>query len=144
MALRIESLVRQHKELLDLVGEINAFDPRKDPIKIATALGRFQRVLVSHLEIEDRELYPALREFTARPDAPLSLRIMAKLFFNEMESLKPEVVAFLERWNSDAISASPDKFTSGMAGIAKALAARIEREEKELYAAFATHIQATV
>lgn len=136
MALQIQTLVTQHKHLLDLVTTVAGLSPERDAGAIAGHLAEFGRALTAHLALEDQELYPALRAEAAKPGAPLSLKTRARMFFDEMEGLKPVVLSFLGTWTAAEIARRPEAFRSAFGGLTRVLGMRIISEETRLYAAY--------
>jgi iron-sulfur cluster repair protein YtfE (RIC family) len=140
--MQIESLVTQHKQMLDLVDRAMGLRPEKDAAAIAAELAKLGQTLVAHLETEDKHLYPALRQFGDKPEAPVGLKMNIKNFFDEMEALKPQAIGFLTTWDAQAIQARPAEFREALAGLADVLSQRIAREESRLYPLYAEHIPA--
>lgn len=50
-----------------------------------------------------------------------------------MSGIGAVVKAYADKWNDEAMCASPDEFVTETRGLIAALGARIERENKELY-----------
>lgn len=144
MGLQIDTLVTQHKQLLDIVTGIRMLNPEKDSQAIAEQLGKLGEVLTSHLTLEDKELYPALRAYGEKPEAPVSLKTNVKMFFDEMETLKPVVTAFLAKWNAGAIAKSSADFRKEFGDVTKALNNRIVLEESRLYTLYNDKVAAAL
>lgn len=140
MALQIQTLVGQHKQLLELVTAIGGLNPEKDAAVIASKLGTMGTALTGHLALEDKELYPALRAAAEKPGAPLSLKTSVKSFFDEMEGLKPTVVGFLAKWTVATIGAKPAEFRAEFGSLTRTLGARITSEESRLYTLYSQHV----
>ncbi|HEY9723593.1 MAG TPA: methyl-accepting chemotaxis protein [Oscillatoriaceae cyanobacterium] len=136
--MQIGTLISQHKHMLKIVDRITGLRPEKDAPAIADALAELKQCLLAHLETEDRFLYPALRHYGDRPEAPIGLKTNIKKFFDEMEAIKPGALSFLDTWTAPAITAQPAVFREAFAGIADALAQRIAREESRLYPHYTT------
>ena len=134
--MQIETLVAQHKHMLQIVDRVAGLRPEKDAEAIARELAALRASLAGHLAVEDRDLYPALRSFGEQPGAPLGLKMNIKNFFDEMEALKPVAEAFLVRWTAGVIQASPQAFREEFSGLADTLGQRIAREESRLYPLF--------
>ncbi|MFN3428741.1 MAG: hemerythrin domain-containing protein [Candidatus Sericytochromatia bacterium] len=141
--MQIESLVTQHKHMLDMVDRAMGLRPEKDAPAIAAELAKLGAALMAHLETEDKHLYPALRQFGEQPEAPVGLKVNIKNFFDEMEALKPQAIGFLTTWDATAIAARPGEFRDALASLADLLSQRIAREESRLYPLYAEHIPAT-
>jgi len=136
----IETLVSQHKALLQVVDRIAGLRPERDAEAIAQELGRLKAHLAAHLTVEDRELYPALRRVGEQPEAPLGLKMNIKTFFDEMEALKPVAENFFAVWTASAIAGAPESFREAFTGLADTLGQRIAREESRLYPLYAKHV----
>lgn len=139
MALQIDTLITQHKALLELVTAIGALNPDKDGAAIASKLGQIGTAITAHLALEDKELYPALRSAAEKPGAPLSLKTSVKTFFDEMEGIKPAVVSFLGKWNATTIAQKPAEFRTEFGGLTQVLGKRITSEESRLYSLYTQH-----
>jgi hypothetical protein len=128
-----DSYRQQHRELSEIQRQIEALlVPAKlgqDAAAARSLLSSFLGKLNVHLAMEDRSLYPLLQAGTDR-----DLRTMAQRFADEMAGLKPQVVEFGRRWTAAAIVGDPAQFCEQARSLFVALAGRISREDKELYA----------
>ena len=141
--MRIDTLLSQHRYLLDIVDRIAGLRPEKDAMAIAEELARLAMTLLQHCEVEDRHLYPVLRQYGDRPDAPIGLKVNIKNFFDEMEAFKPIAQSFLAHWSQTAIAQNPQDFREAFAKLSDTLGQRIAREESRLYPLYTEHVLAT-
>ncbi len=131
----IEHLVRDHRSMLDCVGQISraARSGRLD--EAAPLLERFRTDLQGHLLVENVRLYVYL-EHTLAGD-PASHALMHE-FRHDMDEIGKKVVAFLARYarlgEDPSLAAS---FTADLEAVGAALADRIRREEEVLYPLYA-------
>jgi len=144
--MRTTSLRRQHDSALQLAGEITAkarqlgqAPARTQALEVTLLLAKLTGLLRIHFAQEDRSLYPTLMASSRGGVAE-----MARRFFEEMGQIGPAYAAFSAKWSSvDTLVAAPAAFEAECAAIFGALAARIERENNELYPAVdAEHDQA--
>ncbi len=123
----------QHADLVPGIGRIQQF---ASPAALATNAPEAVRLLMEltgqlnlHLAMEDESLYPKLAKAGDARTAETARR-----FQIEMGGLRRAFEGFLVDWSSpEKLQAEPAKFLAAWGGIVKALAARVEREEKELY-----------
>lgn len=110
--------------LLDMVRAPRA--PR--PTELVSARGLFRDALLRHLKCEDWALYPRLR---ATEDSEI-VRITRE-FEIEMGDLAADFAAYDEKWTVEQVMTAWPEFCREMIVMLDMLAARIEREENELY-----------
>ncbi len=96
--------------------------------ELAAARGQLRENLVRHLKCEDWILYPRLM---ATGDQEL-MRITRE-FEIEMGGLAADFTAYDEKWTSERVAADWAGFGRATVAIFDILAARVEREEHELY-----------
>lgn len=106
--------------------------------ELVSARGALREALVRHLKCEDWILYPRLM---ATGDAEL-MRI-TRDFELEMGSLSADFVAYDDKWTRARVAADRAGFRRETQAIFDQLAARIEREERDLYP-LAENLYATV
>ena len=127
----------QHAKALSFVSEIIPCLESPDTAKknaggLRLSLSKLLGVLKSHLTSEDTFLYPKLMN---DPDPKVSET--AKAYWNEMGSLSPKVVEFVDKWRqAGTIEKEPAVFIRECEAVIAALGSRIEREEKILYPLF--------
>lgn len=122
----------QHQELLRLASEISTEGALPEAFEISLALARLKGVLGVHLKLEDDSLYPAMLD---HPSA--DVRTKAEKYQREMGSLAATFASFYEKWASSnlAIQESPQEFQREWFNVRRALEARIQAEETDLYEA---------
>lgn len=123
----IDALRAQHNELAELAHQLLAVIAREQPQKVAALRWRLARLLIAHLSVEDRYLYPAMIA-QAGPAMPV-----AKRFRGEMGGLATEFTAYLRRWTDQDIARQWAIFREDTQRLLNALIDRIRRENEELY-----------
>lgn len=127
----------QHEEIAKLAAAIPADGPLPRPLEIQLALGRLKGLLNVHLKLEDENLYPAMM----RHPSDL-VRAKAAKYQREMGSLAGAFTDFYVTWTEPgAIEARPAFFQSEWSAVLRALKARIEAEEKDLYEAVDAYVE---
>lgn len=128
-------LRQQHHEIVAIVNDMrkHLLAPQRMSITTAESLGasliQLGKRLTSHLQIEDRGMYPRLQGTPGSPTATV-----AKRFSDEMVVIIEAFHAFQARWpDGPAIHADRSKFVDECTTVFHDLSHRIEREEKELY-----------
>lgn len=132
---RTDKFRAQHDELLtlasDLQATLNESQLAVDASASRSVLSKLMGKLTMHLAAEDKVLYPDLQ--SSSDPAVVGL---AKRFADEMSGVAPTVVAFNEKWATpSAIKANPASFIAETKNILGVLGNRINRENRELYAA---------
>ena len=127
----MQRLRAEHAALVTLsriiLGMVRAGHPPR-PAELASARAKLRENLVRHLKCEDWILYPRLM---ATGDQDL-MRI-TRDFEIEMGDLAADFAAYDEKWTGDRAAADWAGFCRETAAIFDMLAARVEREERELY-----------
>lgn len=112
-----------------IVSQIASYRDEYDAIAIARQLGKLNALLRVHLAYEDTILYPQLIRSGDGKTAAL-----AHLFAAETGAIAPQFEDFVRRWSGPtAIDAMFDLFRDEATMLFAALAARIERENDQLY-----------
>jgi hemerythrin-like domain-containing protein len=127
----IAHLHDEHRELLDLLGQLSNAIARPEPPPQAQLFDLRMKIcgtLIGHLKTEDWTIYPML---AAHPDAAVAAK--ARRFSDEMGGLASAFADYSRRWTTLTIESNWSGFRSETAEIIKALRQRIEREEAELY-----------
>lgn len=129
----IDTFTIQHKELLELAGQLRdsllAQQLQKDAFMARSILSQIAGKLSVHLAMEDKHLYPALLKSDDE-----RVRIMARQFVDEMGGLANTFKTYKEKWpNPISISKDPQSFITETTQIIKALGARIQKEDSQLY-----------
>ncbi|BBE32555.1 hemerythrin domain-containing protein [Sphingosinicella microcystinivorans] len=122
------TLRKQHDE----IGEtsetlINAVIAR-DRLEVARCRWRLARVLIAHLAIEDKWLYPALIR-----DGAAQVSALAQTFQRDMGGLAAAFNAYMLEWTEDRITNEWEAFQTATWALIEALDLRIRRENEELY-----------
>ena len=118
------ALVTLSRIILDMVHAAHA----PPPAELAAARGQLRENLVRHLKCEDWILYPRLM---ATGDQEL-MRI-TRDFEIEMGDLSADFIAYDDKWTSERVAADWPAFCRETVALFDILAARVEREERELY-----------
>lgn len=124
---------QQMRVLIGRIGELLDFDQvRRDPGAVATILGELFGKFSIHLALEDRLLYPKLRNW---PMPHLSA--IADGFEREMGGMKLEFDLFRRSWTGpSAIHRQPERFIAETRRVLNDLTQRISREDLHLYPPF--------
>ncbi|MDN5326448.1 MAG: hypothetical protein PWP41_1144 [Moorella sp. (in: firmicutes)] len=126
------TLVRQHKEILDLFARIEGMAAENiagRSFEILMKLGELSGKVKIHLAQEDQVLYPALLKHKEQ-----QVRETAQRFMQEMGGLSEAFNQFKRRYaTTAAIKENPRQFLADIKTITVALTRRIRAEEEELY-----------
>ena len=117
----INQLKSEHEAILTLLKDAQT-------LGLTTAEGgaklkKAKHIIISHLEKEERDLYPRLKQNER----------LASHFRDEMSELSKVVIKFFSDWEAGMDGMELAKQTGGIVG---ALRARILREETQLYPAY--------
>ena len=134
MASKTQMFRDQHKDLVDMVGQLK---PALDVAKLAKDGSAARSLLIGlagklnvHLSMEDKSLYPQLLK---HQDS--SVQAKAKTFMTQMGGIKEAFLAFLGKYPTpQAIQTSAAAFVADTQGIIQVLAKRIDAENSDLYA----------
>lgn len=119
----IEQLHREHNEIRLHLKKIQV----NDDIEILNQhFSELKRVLISHLIIEDNELYPALRSLQATEK-------ISNSFEEEMGRISSDIMDFYAKYKHEF---KGENFRGDAGVIIDRLIYRITKEERELYPAF--------
>jgi len=125
----IEMLIRQHKEIMELITQIENMLGKDSEFEILMKLGELAGKVKIHLVQEDRVLYPALSKHKEA-----KIRETAQRFVREMGGLAEAFNQFRTKYASvNALRENPGQFAAELKRIAGALNKRIRAEEQELY-----------
>ncbi|MYN11668.1 hemerythrin domain-containing protein [Pusillimonas sp. TS35] len=98
---------------------------------IAQQLKELSSLVTLHLAIEDRILYPALRQ-----GADAELARMGKAYQDDMKGIASAYIAFSRQWRTGAaIAAAAEEFRAQANVVLRDLHARMQRENREFYPA---------
>lgn len=125
----IDTLKKQHLELVRLVGQMDVMLGRGDEAGAREVLSSLGNVLRAHLALEDQEIYPGLIRAAeeSRDDRMLET---AKVFANNMQRITESLRDFFARHEA---SFHLDRFQTAWRTLSSVISARIESEEKTLY-----------
>ena len=129
---KTDSFVDQHKQILELVGQLNALlDETKlknDPTPAVMLLANLTGRIKVHLSVEDKVLYPTIAK---SPDE--KAKAIATKYMNEMGKITEVYLAYADKWKVNNIKENPKDFITETKNVFKVLGERIQKEEKELY-----------
>lgn len=135
-------LRQQHHEIVAIVNDMrkHLLAPQRMSLStadsLAASLVQLGKRLASHLQIEDRGMYPRLQGNPVTPTAQVARR-----FSEEMVAIVEAFRAFQDRWpDGAAIHLDRAKFVDECTTIFHDLSHRIDREEKELYPMVDAHV----
>ena len=95
---------------------------------VAPIRWRLARLLIAHLAVEDRYLYPAM---IASDDS--QAQNIATRFKSEMGALAAVFTAYMSTWTEPRIAADRDGFAAETHAVLDALERRVEKENTILY-----------
>lgn len=124
----VRELNGDHRALLKALGRIADIGSLTSETR--TLLAETKRALVSHLEKEEKEFYPAIRKIAAS-DAAVAEKLTA--MNAEMEVISKLALAFLDKYIAGGTDAA---FANDFKEFRGALSGRIQREEFALYSHF--------
>lgn len=129
----IARLRAEHAALATLSRFLTAMVAASHPplaTELAAARGMLRDTLVRHLKCEDWALYPRLK---VQGDSDLVG--LAKAFVDDMGHIAADFAAYDARWTTAAVEARWPDFRAETMDMLNGLAARIEREERDIYPA---------
>lgn len=121
------------REMMDRIhGMLDVARVERDPGAVATILRELFGKFSIHLALEDRLLYPKLRNWPVP-----HLQAVANRFEVEMGGMKAKFDRYRRSWpGPQAISAAPARFVAETLAVLGALEQRINREDQDLYPSF--------
>ena len=130
---RTEVFRQQHKELLELVGQIDKLlkpgELAIDSSPVSQLLPVLSGKLRLHLKAEEKALYPVLINHQDE-----TLRALALKYQKQMGGLAGKYEEYAQRWHTKAsIEMSAEAFVKETKAVFQALGERIAREDNELY-----------
>jgi hypothetical protein len=134
--LLIDTLKKQHQELVRLAGQLDVMLERGDEAGAHGLLSSLGQLLRDHMALEDREIYPGLIR-AAQESGDERMLETAKMFANNMQRITDSLRDFLARHET---SFHLDRFQAGWRTLSIVLATRIESEEKTLYPLYARRV----
>lgn len=133
----VVDLKSDHRQLLDIYGEIQTASDGNDFKKVADKLREFRNLFNGHILTENVRLYVYMER--ALSQEPVNAAII-KDFKQEMNAIGMAVHNFLTKY--DAIGESTElafTFSKEFAEVGKVLVSRVENEEKVLYPLYAPY-----
>src|SRR3989338_9023872 len=128
----IKLLKSQHKSIISTIYEIDDHaDGLIDLNKSIEKLNKITDLLFDHLEKEDKQLYPTLRNYKETEE-------IGKKYYYDMERLSCIALDFFKRYcvNKEGLKIFAEDFINSYSVFKGLLKVRIKREEIELYPAF--------
>ena len=127
----IQKFKREHLELMDFLSEANMALGRYEYWNVPLSLERFRTVMEAHLLDENVNLYWCLEDRLIRN--PDGMKVMRE-FRREMLAIGRSVREFIRKYRTEGIGTDNHKdFERELHDIRNTLAARLEREEQQLY-----------
>ncbi|OBQ46627.1 hemerythrin domain-containing protein [Halodesulfovibrio spirochaetisodalis] len=125
MSALIRTLVAEHGKILSAFGEVEklGISSEEGQRKLLSIKG----ALVSHLEKEDKELYPVLKK---EGEADATLNRLLNMYLSEMDKITADVLQFFEKYANGGSGLEFAKDYGRLMGI---LSSRMRKEETTLY-----------
>mgnify|MGYP002404022353 CR=1 FL=1 len=134
----IEKFKHQHRQIYAGIDELRRLAHAgiaAHADRIAQSVVAMSSLIKVHLAIEDKLLYPALRD-SRNP----ALANMGQDYQQEMKSIAAAYESFSRRWNTaHNVAADPEGFRRDANTVLKTLHERVRREDKQLYPAVESH-----
>jgi len=132
-------LRKEHKEIkysLDSIKAMISQKPGEDNLLLE--LHDLRIIIIAHLELENKLLYPALNKSEYK-----ELRMLGKSFSEEMAKIAKGVFAFFDRYGKKDISilTKSIKFKDDFLEIYQAIIKRVSIEEGILFPAYERYIK---
>ena len=133
MSILIEELKKEHSEILDALNEIKELGilSKEGQDKLMS----LEVSLLAHLEIEDEQLYPALRKEAENSN---SIKDTLDLFAIDMENVSKIVREFFEKYSEGFSGMDIKELSEDFENLLSALTKRICNEEDSLYEEYET------
>tara|TARA_B100001964_G_scaffold201280_1_gene228880 strand:- start:106 stop:519 length:414 start_codon:yes stop_codon:yes gene_type:complete len=133
MSILIEELKKEHSEILATLNEVKQLgilsEEGQDKL-ISLEVG-----LLAHLEMEDDQLYPALKKEAEHSN---SIKDTLELFAIDMENVSKIVREFFEKYSEGFSGVELDQLSEDFENLFSALTKRICNEEESLYEEYET------
>lgn len=128
-AMDVTELKRQHDEIALVAAQLGeAVGDENAPRQVARLRWQLARLLMTHLALEDRLLYPAALH-SSHDDA----RKTAMTLQQEMGDLAAQFSSYMTTWSDDRILREWPDFCAQTRAVLAALSARVDRENSLLY-----------
>ncbi|MEW6697365.1 MAG: hemerythrin domain-containing protein [Bacillota bacterium] len=129
----LDLLKRQHQEIGDILNKIEGYISAQTVVEksfdISLNIGLLAGKLLTHLNSEDKYLYPSLAN---HPDQ--KTQTISKRFMEEMGGLSQAFTLYKGKYMiANNIKANPSQFTTETRTVFDAIRKRVAAEEKELY-----------
>ncbi len=133
MSLLIEELKKEHSEILATLNEVKKLGilSKEGQEKLLS----LEVSLLAHLEMEDDQLYPALKKEAEHSN---SIKDTIDLFAIDMENVSKIVRDFFEKYSEGFSDMEPDELSQDFENFYEALTKRIGNEEDSLYEEYET------
>jgi len=128
----VRQLKEEHKTIIYSFGTIlsNIKDEKVENFDVVDSFRELRTVLVSHLDVEDKLLYPKLAS-SEHEDA----KELGKKFSDEMMGITKVVIAFFDKYGHAAAPKlrQDAEFNKEVVALVDAVKDRIDKEEKILF-----------
>jgi hypothetical protein len=133
MSILIDELKKEHSEILATLNEVKELGilSKEGQDKLMS----LEVSLLAHLEMEDDQLYPALRK---NAEYSNSLKNILDLFAMDMENVSRIVQEFFEKYSEGFSGMELEKISVDFESLLTALNKRICNEEDSLYEEYET------
>jgi len=128
MSILIEELKKEHSEILATLNEVKQLGILSEEGQ--DELMSLEVSLLAHLEMEDDQLYPALKKEAEHSN---SIKDTLELFAIDMENVSKTVREFFEKYSEGFSGVELDKLSEDFENLFSALTKRICNEEESLY-----------
>ena len=133
MSILIEELKKEHSEILAALNEVKQLGILSEEGQ--DKLMSLEVSLLAHLEMEDDQLYPALKKEAEHSN---SIKDTLELFAIDMENVSQIVREFFEKYSEGFSGVELDKLSEDFEIFFSALTKRICNEEESLYEEYET------
>ena len=125
---KVDTCRAHHAEIRRLLDKVSLVEPLSEA-SIVRVLQRLEHLVKSHLELEERVLYPALE---SSPSALLQRK--AVRYRTHMFPIGERFIEVCRTWcKPGAISAAPSRFVDEWRTASESLRMRMESEDEDLY-----------
>ncbi len=133
MSILIDELKKEHSEILATLNEVKKLGilSKEGQDKLMS----LEVSLFAHLEMEDDQLYPALRKEAEHNN---SIKDTLDLFAIDMENVSKIVREFFEKYSEGFPDMEPKELSEDFENLLTALTKRICNEEESLYDEYET------
>ena len=133
MSILIEELKKEHSEILTTLNEVKELGilSKEGQDKLLS----LEVGLLAHLEMEDEQLYPALKKEAEHSN---SMKDTLELFAMDMESVSKIVREFFEKYSEGFSGMDLKELSEDFENLLAALTKRIGNEEESLYEEYET------